>query len=32
VLDKSTPVSGSSSIPKGVIVVGNGVKVDSGLL
>ena len=31
VLDKSTPVSGSSSIPSGVISFGKGVKVDSGL-
>ena len=30
-LDKSTPVSGSSSMPSGVIFLGKGVKVDSGL-
>ena len=29
--DKSTPVSGSSSMPSGVIFLGKGVKVDSGL-
>ncbi len=31
VLDKSTPVSGSSSMPSGVIFLGKGVNVDSGL-
>ena len=30
-LDKSAPVVGSSSIPNGVIFLGSGVKVDSGL-
>ena len=29
--DKSTPVSGSSSIPRGVILFGSGVNVESGL-
>ena len=31
VSDKSAPVVGSSSIPSGVIFLGNGVNVDSGL-
>ena len=30
-VDKSTPVSGSSSIPNGVIFFGSGVNVESGL-
>ena len=30
-VDKSAPVVGSSSIPSGVIFLGNGVNVDSGL-
>ena len=29
--DRSTPVSGSSSIPRGVIFFGSGVNVESGL-
>jgi len=31
VVDKSVPVAGSSSIPSGVIFLGSGVKVESGL-
>ena len=31
VFDRSTPVSGSSSIPRGVMFFGSGVNVESGL-
>ena len=31
VFERSTPVSGSSSIPRGVIFFGSGVNVESGL-